>query len=245
MKRLIIDIETAPNLAYVWETWNVNVNKETLLDPKHMLCFAAKWYREDKMFFYSENKHGTERMVGEAHKLLSQADAVIHFNGRRFDVPHLQTEFLKIGSLPPSPFKQIDLYEVVKKQFEFPYNSLSYVTRALGLPHKVETGGFQLWLDCIKGDKKAWKQMEFYNRNDVEILEPLYDLLLPWIPNHPSFGAMYGGDMCPSCGGLDLVREGFAYTAVGKFQRYHCGDCGKWSRATKRVDGTGITHVAG
>jgi hypothetical protein len=244
MKLLIIDIETTPNLAHVWGMWNQNIGKNQLLDPTHMMSFAAKWVGEDKVFFYSEYHHGREKMVRAAHTLLSEADAVIHYNGKRFDVPHLHREFLLLGLLPPAPFKQIDLLEVVKKQFEFPFNALAYVSKALGLEGKAETGGHELWISCMAGSKKAWNKMKEYNIQDVVLLEPMYQMLLPWIPGHPSYGAMTGEDVCPACGSDQLVREGYAYTTVGKFQRWHCAECGKWSRSSKRVDHTTITQVA-
>src|SRR5690606_41747736 len=87
-------------------------------------------------------------MVKEAHRLLSAADAVIHFNGQRFDIPHLNREFVEAGLTPPSPYSQIDLLKVVKKNFRFPSNKLDYVTKKLGLDHKVQNGGHQL---SVKG----------------------------------------------------------------------------------------------
>jgi hypothetical protein len=244
MRLLIIDIETSPNLAHVWGMWNQNVGKNQLLEPTHMMSFAAKWVGEEKVFYYSEYHHGREKMVRAAHKLLSEADAVIHYNGKRFDVPHLHREFLLLGLLPPAPFKQIDLYEIVKKVFEFPFNSLAYVSKALGLAGKVETGGHELWIECLGKSKKAWQKFKEYNIQDVVLLEPMYFMLLPWIPSHPSWGAHSDADVCPNCGSSELVREGYAYTAMGRFQRYHCADCGRWSRSNKRIGGTKVANIA-
>jgi DNA polymerase elongation subunit (family B) len=243
LRLLIIDIETSPNLAHVWGMWQQNVGKNQLLEPTHMMCFAAKFVGEEKVHFYSEYHHGREKMVRAAHKLLSEADAVIHYNGKRFDIPHLHREFLLLGLFPPAPFKQIDLLEVVKRQFEFPFNALAYVSKALGLPGKVDTGGHELWIACLNNSKKAWNQMKAYNIQDVVLLEPMYLMLLPWIPSHPSWGAYEGEDVCPNCGSSQLVREGYAYTAMGQFQRFHCADCKRWSRSNKRVGGTKVANI--
>jgi hypothetical protein len=244
MRLLILDIETAPNVSYAWDTWNTTLGSHLLITSKHMMCFAAKFVGEEKVYFYSEYHHGTDKMVKGLHKLLDQADAVIHYNGKKFDMPHCNTEMLKLGLQPPSPYKQIDLYQVISKNFELTYNSLDFVLKTLGYEGKVSTGGFDLWLLCMAGNKKAWARMKEYNIGDVVKLEPLYFNLLPWIPSHPSWGAHTGEDVCPNCGSSNLVREGYAYTAMGQFQRFHCGDCGRWSRSNKRIGGTRVANIA-
>ena len=66
--------------------------------------------------------------------------------------PHVRTELLLDGYTPPPPVKQIDLMQVVKRQFRLEYNNLGSVTTALGVETKLETGGFDLWKACIAGD---------------------------------------------------------------------------------------------
>ncbi|NIV35232.1 MAG: hypothetical protein GWN58_38990, partial [Anaerolineae bacterium] len=51
-----------------------------------------------------------EGMLEGAWELLDEADAVVHYNGKKFDIPTLNREFVKYGFTPPSPYKQIDLY---------------------------------------------------------------------------------------------------------------------------------------
>lgn len=243
MKILSVDIETRPNLAHVWRLWDENVGLDQLLEPVEMICFAAKWQHETKTRFKSTHKDGRQAMVEAAWALLDEADVVVHYNGRTFDVPHLNREFITAGLNPPSPFKQLDLYWAVKKNFSFPSYKLAYVGPALGLGEKVDHEGHKLWVSCMAGDAAAWKRMRAYNEQDVLLVERLYDRLLPWISNHPSYGAMTGDDVCPNCGSDDLARDGFAYTKVGKFQQYRCRRCSKYSRSTKRVEGTKVTEV--
>jgi DNA polymerase elongation subunit (family B)/predicted RNA-binding Zn-ribbon protein involved in translation (DUF1610 family) len=245
VKLLTLDIETSPNLAHVWGLWQQNVGLPQLLESGEVICFAAKWKDSEKTQFYSKFHDGKTEMVQAAHDLLDLADAVIHFNGARFDVPHLNREFVEAGLKPPSPYFQIDLLKVVKKQFRFPSNKLDYVTKALGLDHKASHAGHQLWVKCMAGDYQSWEQMKEYNIQDVVITEQLYDRLLPWIPSHPSASLYEDGEeqRCPNCGSTNLKREGKAYTAVSVFQRFSCGDCGKWSRGGKRLSGVEIRGV--
>ena len=243
MKILTLDIETSPNLAHVWGLWKQDIRGPQLLESTEMLCFAAKWLGSKSVLFASQFTEGRGSMVRAAHDLLSEADALITYNGKRFDTPHLNREFVQLGFKPPSPFKQIDLIDTVKSKFKFPSNSLAYVLKTLGLGGKLSHTGHQLWIDCLAGDAKAWKLMERYNKQDVIRTEQLYKYLLPWINGHPSFGAETGNDVCPNCGRDNLQRQGFTYTTTGRYQRYVC-ECGRWSRATRRDQGTQIAGVA-
>jgi hypothetical protein len=98
--------------------------------------------------FYSEYRaQPGHRDGGRAHGLLDSADVVLHFNGRRFDVPHLNREFLLAGLTPPSPYKQIDLLSgVVRQGSSFPSNKLAVRVEGTG-PRRARRrhGGFDLW----------------------------------------------------------------------------------------------------
>lgn len=237
MRILALDIETTPNLVYVWGLWNQDIGTHKLVEETRMLCFAAKWLGGKRVMFFSEEKDGREAMVKAAHELLNEADVVMTYNGKRFDVPHLQREFLEAGLKPPAPYDQIDLFQV-GKQFRFPSHKLDYITKRLELAGKIEHAGFSLWTRCMAGDKKAWKQMREYNVQDVELLEKLYEIMQPWIKNHPNRNLHSGQDGCPRCGSARLVKRGVRRTQVSVFQRYRCEDCGSWSSGTKREAGT-------
>ena len=137
-KILLIDIETSPNLATVWGIWQQNISLNQLLESSSTLCYAAKWLGEDEVMFKSVQNTTYKRMLKSVHKLMDEADAIIHYNGSRFDIPTLNKEFLIAGMPPPSPAKQIDLLSVARKQFRFVSNKLDYVSQALGLGKKTE-----------------------------------------------------------------------------------------------------------
>jgi transposase-like protein len=244
LRTLAVDIETRPNLAYVWDLWNQNVNLEALVEPTGILCWAAKWLGQPEIEFRSIHHTGHETMIRRAWTLLNEADAVVHYNGQRFDIPHLNREFVLIGLNPPSPYKQIDLLKTAKKQFRFPSNKLAHVSEALGLVGKVKHEGYRLWFKCMAGDDEAWETMREYNVRDVALLEDLYDRLKPWIVNHPSVAAMYAVDVCPTCGSDELVEDGFVTLKTARYVRFRCASCGSWCRSTKREAGTTVTEVA-
>jgi hypothetical protein len=99
----------------------------------------------------------------------------------------------------------------------------------LGLGHKAETGGFQLWLDCMSGDEKAWRKMRKYNAQDVVLLEKVYDRFKPWHTSHPNIAIKSAELRCPACASLNVQRRGYQYLASFKRVRYQCNECAKWS----------------
>lgn len=235
MKTLLLDIETAPNLGWVWGAYQQNLSPSTLEKPKEVICFAAEWLDEPyEPQFFADWTVGKAGMALSIRHLLHEADAVITYNGDRFDLPHLKSLMLTANLQPPSPFKSIDLYKTMK-QFELPFRKLGYVTELLGLETKTETGGFDLWRRVIGGDPEACATMEAYNRNDVSIMRELYYRLQPWIKGHPNRN-LYGGLGCVFCGSNNLQKRGTRPSGLGIYQRYWCKDCGGWNRSGKALE---------
>ena len=239
MKILMLDIETAPHRVCAWGFWDQNIGLEQIEEPGFTLCWAAKWYKDRSIKFSSIHTNGNEAMLQGIYDLIEEADAVVHYNGTRFDMPTLNQEFLTSGLGPPAPYQQIDLLRTARSQFRLPSNKLNYVARHLGVEGKYEHKGMRLWKDCMAGDDKAWKTMEKYNKQDVNLLEQVYEEFLPWITNHPNQGLFTEStDMvCPNCGGKHLTKRGHYYTKTMHYQRLQCQDCGTWTRMrTNDVD---------
>lgn len=233
MRILALDIETRPTEAYVWRPYKENVGYEQVIRAGGVFTWAAKWYGEkSKIEFQADWTLGHEGMIERMWELLDEADAVLHFNGKKFDIPHLNREFMQLGLTPPSPYRQIDLLDTVKKQARFFMNRLAHVAPDLGLKGKVEHEGFPLWVKCIEGDVDAQRRMERYNKRDVTELIELYEIVRPWVTQHPSFAAHSGEEVCPKCGSDNIQWRGYAYTAQSQYHRFQCQDCGGWGRST-------------
>lgn len=247
MKLLVFDVETAPNLMHVWDLFQKGpLSHQMVVSAKEVISFAAKWAdpKMDGKHMYASNFHnGHDVMVNLALSLLDEADAVVHYNGKRFDVPLLNTEFLLAGLSPPSPYRQIDLYSTVKSKFGFPSNKLDYVSQAMGLGAKVKHAGYDLWRKCLDGQETAWDQMREYNIGDVDLTEKLYYKLLPWIDKHPTAIFADAELRCTNCHKMGTLQaRGWASTLHRKYRRYQCmvgnGGCGKWMRAVKSEPGS-------
>jgi DNA polymerase elongation subunit (family B)/predicted RNA-binding Zn-ribbon protein involved in translation (DUF1610 family) len=233
MKILLLDIETSPHSAYVWGLFKQTINLAQIQETGRVLCASYKWLGEKHTHFAGEWEDGEMGMLEELHRVMEDADIIITYNGNRFDLPTLNKEFLLNGFKPPAPYKSVDLYPVVKRKFRFASNKLDHVAQQLGLGQKIIHSGFQMWIDVMNGDPAAQHEMKTYNIHDTVLLERVYDKILPWIPNHPNQSHHSGSHVCPNCGSSKLQHRGYATTAAGKYQRYQCQDCGKWSRSAK------------
>lgn len=246
MRILLLDIETSPNLVYAWGLYDQNIAINQVVRSGSTLCFSAKWYGERGLIFDSVRQSGSKRMIRHAHRLMGEADAIVHYNGNKFDVPTLNQEFLQIGLKPPAPAHQVDLYQVAKHRFRFASNKLDFVAQSLNLGHKTRHKGMELWSGCMDGDAASWRIMERYNKQDVRLLERVYIALLPWIQRHPNFGNYLNeAAVCTNCGSRHLQSNGLRRTAVSVYQRLQCMDCGTWVRAPRaekrqRADGSPI-----
>jgi DNA polymerase elongation subunit (family B) len=247
---LTLDIETSPmEVLHFGKLYDVTLRKENIIRPTEMMCFAAKWYGEKKVMYYSTFHNGTDAMLHALWDLLDECDILITYNGKRFDVPHMNRELLEAGFQPPSPYRNVDLYQTVKSQFLFESSSLEFVSQRIAIGAKIKHAGMPLWRGCMRDEEESWTKMRRYNRQDVLLTEKLYTRLRPWVPRHPSLAAYTASGtvaICPACGSDDLRREGYTQTQVSIYQRYRCRACGKWSRGTHRtnVGGTGITEIA-
>jgi len=244
MKILELDIETAPHKVYAWGLFKETINIDRVIESGYTMCFAAKWQHEDEVVFESLYENDMVGMLTTAWELLNEADVVVHYNGKRFDIPTLNRDFVKHGLVPPENYHQIDLYQVVRRNFRFASNKMDFVCDQLGLQTKVQHKGMELWRDCMQGVEldwgatvpehidASWKQMKDYNVGDIEMLNALYSHLLPWI-KHPN-RALYmetEEEVCPNCGSHNIVKKGIERPArVHAYQRYKCNDCGANSR---------------
>jgi DNA-directed RNA polymerase subunit RPC12/RpoP len=112
----------------------------------------------------------------------------------------------------------------------FNSNKLDHLGAHLGLGRKVDTGGFETWAGCMRGDMKFWKLMTKYAKQDVDLLRKVYMKLRPWMTNHPNLNIFDGTDGCPTCGSRRLQKRGTRRTQVAIYQQYQCNNCKAYSR---------------
>lgn len=239
-KVLLVDIETAPIIASVWGLWDQTVSLNMIKSDWHLLAWSAKWLDEPVnkiMYMDQRNAKDVEddtKILKGIWQLLNEADIIITQNGKSFDEKKLNARFIMKGFKPPSSFKHIDTKQIASRKFAFTSNKLEYMTDKLCTKYKKlahhKFSGFSLWRECLKGNLKAWKEMEKYNKYDVLSLEELYKKLAPW-DSTVNFNIYTDkSETVCNCGNDTFKKDGFAFTSIGKYQRYNCKKCGKESR---------------
>lgn len=240
---LLIDIETAPILGYVWSLWKQNVGLNQIKEEWYILSYCAKWLHEPEIMYRDvrENPHSDESLMEPLWKLLDEADIIIGQNGKAFDMPKIQARLIMAGHMPPRPYKVIDTLIMAKQQFRFTSNKLEWMTgESAGLTtlkknQHSKFPGFTLWAECLKGNPEAWDEMKEYNIPDVTSMEELYLKLRPWYVGHPNLAAYVESTevLCPKCLSPDIKQHPetpFTFTQTGKYEMYHCNSCGGFSR---------------
>lgn len=226
---LTVDIETSPAIARVWGLYDQTIATNQIVEPSRVLCVAGKWFDRKRTMFASEFHDGHPDFLRMVWEWFDDADVVVTYNGIKFDVPHLQREWLLAGWGPPSPWIDVDLLRVNRSRFKFMSNKLGYVTDVLGLDTKLSTGGQDLWNRVLDNDPVAWRKFKKYNETDVVITEQLFMTLLPWIRG-PHFGLLSGDPAaCYACGGTDMTPAGFVFTKTTKYPKMICV-CGAWNK---------------
>lgn len=191
-----------------------------------------KWLGDKETHLYSDWEHGHVEMLIAVHEMMSHADAIVTYNGDKYDLPKLQGEFLLNGLGPTPPCTSIDVLKAVKK-FGFFMNRLGFVGPLLSLGSKIEHEGFSLWSKVDNGDETAQKKMAKYCVQDVKLLEKLYLRVRPFIRNHPHMGKV-GANECGACGSTHVQSRGTRRTRAYKIQRLQCQDCGSWQDGVRK-----------
>lgn len=244
-KILFFDIENAPSEAYIWSLWK-DVNSTAFIkDDWYIMSWSAKWLGEEEITtktltdfaLYKEDPKNDKALLEELWSLLDECDILVAHNCKQFDRRKVNARFAIHDMLPPSPYKVVDTLLEARKNFMFTSNKLGDLGVYLGLGPKEDTGGFQLWKDCMAGDMEAWEKMRGYNRQDVVLLEQVYLRLLPYMTSHPNMGVYQEQEIptCSKCGSSDLVEQGTTNTNVSCFKQYKCNSCGAFSRSRKTI----------
>lgn len=240
-KILVYDIETSPNLGYVWGLWKADISPSQVVAFGDVLSWAAKWLGNDAILCESrEHDEDDERICRSLWDLFDAADIVVAHNGRGFDQKTMNLRWMTLGMEPPSPYKDVDTLKVAKGSFRFPSNALDGIARYLKIGTKRPHEGFALWTKCMAGDQEAWETMRLYNIQDVVLLEEVYLKMRPWSRGgnmHPNVALMYEDDQtrCVVCGSTalkDIPQP--SHTTVSTFPSIRCKTCGKVMRTGTR-----------
>lgn len=231
------DIETAPAIAYIWRPDDQYVPMDRMVAPPFLLNWGAKWAGSSKLISglvtpEEALERDDSRIVAEIADLLREADASVAHNGDKFDMPILNGRILYHRLEPLGPARTIDTLTLSRKAFGLPYHKLDFLGEYLGLGRKIRTDQ-DLWNRCVAGDYQALTRMKRYNRQDVVLLEKVFEAMKPYVRNLPRmFDASYDGERaCPFCGHDTMVVRGYYRTQASTMVKYQCTVCERYTRA--------------
>lgn len=247
-KALVLDIETSPMLAYIWELGDQNVSLGQIHTDWYIMAWSAKWLDSPtkSIMYYDLRgvKGGNDiSILKPLWNLLNEADIVITQNGKKFDSRKINARFMLHGMQPPKPYLHIDTYLLTKKVAEFTSHKLEYLTSHLCEDHKkISHGkypGLKLWIECLKGNKQAWNEMEYYNKEDVLSTEELYLKVKAWAPESTPkvYPLTKEASHCHTCGYDGAMREGRPRIRKGGvYTQDSCPKCGSWQIAKQKKE---------
>lgn len=243
-KILYYDIETAPNMSYVWGHYDQNVIAHER--EWYILCVSWRWEHENKTHCaaltdwpgaYKSDPENDYHVVRTLHELLNEADIIVAHNGDKFDKRKANTRFIHHGLGPTSPVLAIDTLKVARKYFYFNSNKLDDLGQFLGIGRKVSTGGWETWAGCMRGEAAAWKRMIRYAKRDVVLLRKVYMAMRAWDESHPNLNMYDELDGCPTCRAprSALQKRGPKRTKTMAYQLYYCTKCGAWPKSRMSI----------
>jgi len=220
---LVLDIETLPNVSYHFDHWGVNITTDKFSEVSRIYSVGVQWSGTGiKAYFEAPTEKDRLKMLEDIHELISRADAVVTYNGNRFDLRRLEGEFAEFGLPPLGRVTSIDVIDYIKT-LGLPSNKLEYALVYFKCGTKIKTEGMPLWIKVKKGDPVARKKMERYCMRDVTGLDRLYRKVRSRIKNHPDLS---GGVGCPVCSSKLYKHRGLRYTKLYAIEKRACGKCG-------------------
>lgn len=227
-----LDIETTPTLGLAYQKYDATILK--VKEESYMLSFCFMWdgkpvkgYSLADFPAFKKDTHNDYELVAMLWQVLDKADIVVAHNGDNFDIKKANSFFMRHGMTPPSPYKSIDTLKIARRNFKFFSNKLDDLGNYLGVGRKIHTEG-SLWERCMDGEMKAFKEMLKYNKQDVLLLEKVYQKLKPWYSNHPHMKPEKGMDSCNVCGSNNIYKRGVWRLVSGIKPKLQCQNCGHW-----------------
>ncbi len=233
LKRLFFDIEVSPNIGFFWQPGHkISIGYENIIKERAIICICYKWDGEKKVSSLTwDGSQDDKAMLKSFIKVADSADELVGHNGDRFDLTWIRTRCLFHGISVFPNYVTIDTLKAARQKFRFNSNRLDYIGKFLNLGQKLHTG-FDLWKGIVldKSETKLTKMVK-YCKQDVRLLEAVFNKLKNYIPSKTHAGVIAGKDKrsCPECGSSKVIKRVSRISASGtKKDQMQCNDCGKY-----------------
>jgi uncharacterized protein YprB with RNaseH-like and TPR domain len=230
---LFLDVETLPNLGFFFDTYSDRAIALDFVWKAKALCTVAwKFAGEDASVHKARTPYDDKELCQRTLEVMQEADYVVWHFGEGFDRKFIEGRLFANGLPALPPVASIDTYKLAKAKWGRTLNSnkLDHLAKLMGLGQKNKTDAM-LWVRCAQGDKAAMEEMALYNKQDVDLLEAVYNKLAPNVSSKMNRNLLRDNavNCCKSCGSENIHWKGNELTASTIRQRFQCGDCNAWS----------------
>jgi len=232
---LFLDIETKPLELFGWGIRDQHIAINQIKEDWELICWAAKWKGSDKIMSaivpVRKGKNADLRVLKPLWKLMDKAKIIVGHNIDAFDIPKINARLIANDFKPPTRTRTLDTLKMARQRFKFTSNKLEYLAKFLGLDVQKYVdrlfNGMDLWIEFMKGNKKARAEMIKYNKQDVVVLEAVFNKLMPWYKTTINFNVYNTLDSTIRChcGSTSFKKNGTTEVGVGVYQRYLCLKC--------------------
>ena len=254
MNILLCDVEMSLQVGYFYDQWKTNIPHHKIKHRGFMISAAWQWYGQKKIHAVSvldDPKRFKKDFRDDYHVIkalkeeLDKADAVVAFNGDRFDIKEINTGLVKHGLGPIHNLVQIDPCKIARQRFRFKGgNSLRNLCEFFKVKTPKGDIDDKTWIEAAEGCPKAIKRVVKYNKTDIPSMLEVWEKIRPYAPARLNANLFISEDVCPSCGHPDLEQRGYRYTRAGAYHRLRCrtetGGCGHWSQKKKNLTSVNV-----
>lgn len=108
-------------------------------------------------------------------------DIWVSYNGKKFDIPFLDTRLLIHGERPVTQGMHLDPLYIARYKLRLNNNRLDTVAKALGVDSSktaIEPG---YWIPALRGDRASMDYVVDHCVRDVAVLEEVFNKLRPFV----------------------------------------------------------------
>lgn len=215
------------------------------------VTFAAGWEGEGEHNHVFEDGPNCQACLEHISRvtwdLYNAADIVVTFNGKKSDGQWASGDWQRVGLPACRPWKDVDLYPVARRTFNYPSASLDWLCRELGVPGKrghYDADGAER---AYMGDEKERKRLAKYNGGDIVATIACLRKLQGRVRFPGINFALYFGDeklRCAHCGHAKLDADTrWAATGQTLYGEYVCRKCTGYTRNDNRKHSTSVRTV--
>ena len=239
IKRMIWDIETSPNIGLFWRPgYKVSLSHDNIIQERAIICICWKWEGENKVHSLEWDNGDDRQLCEDFLQEALKADELIAHNGDKYDVKFFNARCL-FHKLDPAPiWKTVDTLVIARRRFGFNSNRLDYLGKFLLNEGKIHTE-YGMWKDILLNNcDKAMKKMVKYCKQDVVLLEKVWERLSPYHTPKSHAGVMQYREKwsCPHDGSINVIHSKKAITAAGTPRhQMKCNKCGRYYSISEKA----------